>query len=111
VNLVNAGGWRDRHSAHKAREIMSGPLVQWFEDGLWVYGFKTAEQAARLQGLVGIRELDDGQSDPSAVATCSRRASKDASYDASESAAAGPDGAKRFTLASEGNPAEVPDIA
>jgi hypothetical protein len=49
VKLANAGGWRDQHSAHKVREIMPGPLVQWFEHGLWVYGFKTAEQAAAFK--------------------------------------------------------------
>jgi len=49
VKLANAGDWRDRHCSHKAREIMSGPLVQWFEGGLWVYGFKTAEQAAAFK--------------------------------------------------------------
>jgi hypothetical protein len=50
VRLTNAGGgWRDRHSAYKAREIMSGPLVQRFEGGLWVYGFKTVEQAAAFK--------------------------------------------------------------
>jgi hypothetical protein len=53
VRLTNAGGWRDRYSAHKAREIMSGPLVQWFEGPdkyrRWVYGFKTAEQAAAFR--------------------------------------------------------------
>jgi hypothetical protein len=53
VKLANAGAWRDRHSAAKARELMRGPLVQWFEghgDRLWVYGFKTAEQAAAFKG-------------------------------------------------------------
>jgi hypothetical protein len=39
----------DRHSAFKARAIMPGPLVQWFEGGLWVYGFETAEQAAAFK--------------------------------------------------------------
>ncbi len=34
VKLANAGVWRDRHCSHKAREIMPGPLVQWFEGGL-----------------------------------------------------------------------------
>jgi hypothetical protein len=33
VKLANAGEWRDRHCSHKAREIVSGPLVQWFEGG------------------------------------------------------------------------------
>jgi hypothetical protein len=49
VKLANGGDWRDRHSNHKAREISGGPLVQWFEGGLWVYGFKTAEQAAAFK--------------------------------------------------------------
>jgi hypothetical protein len=49
VKLANAGDCRDRHCSHKAREIMFGPLVQWFEGGLWVYGFKTAEQAAAFK--------------------------------------------------------------
>jgi len=52
VKLANAGDWRDRHCNHKAREIMPGPLVRWFEDAgdrLWVYGFKTAEQAAAFK--------------------------------------------------------------
>src|SRR5438445_11553892 len=54
VKFANAGEWCDRHCSHKAREIMPGPLVQWFEgagDGVWVYGFKTAEQAAAFKGL------------------------------------------------------------
>jgi hypothetical protein len=33
VKLANAGEWRYRHCSHKAREIVSGPLVQWFEGG------------------------------------------------------------------------------
>jgi hypothetical protein len=53
VKLANAGGWRTSHCTHRAREIMSGPLVQWFEgpdnDRPWVYGFKTAEQAAAFK--------------------------------------------------------------
>jgi hypothetical protein len=53
VKLANAGGWRDRHCTHKAREIVAGPLVQWFEgpdnDRRWVYGFETPEQAAAFK--------------------------------------------------------------
>ena len=49
VKLANAGDWRDRHSTHKAREISGSPLVQWFEHGVWVYGFKTAKQAAAFK--------------------------------------------------------------
>jgi hypothetical protein len=53
VKLANAGDWRDRHCSLKAREIMSGPLVQWFEgpdnDRQWVYGFKTLEQATAFK--------------------------------------------------------------
>jgi len=57
VKLADAGGWRDRHCAHKAREIMSGPLIQWFEgpdnDRRWVYGFQAAEEAAAFRALLG----------------------------------------------------------
>ena len=53
VKLANGGGWRDRLCAHKAREVMPGPLVQWFEgpgsDRLWTYGFKTSAQAATFR--------------------------------------------------------------
>ena len=52
VKLANAGDWRDRHCSHKAREIMPGPLAQWFEghgDRLWVYGFETVEQATSFK--------------------------------------------------------------
>jgi len=48
VKLAHAGDWRARHCTHKAREIMPGPVVQWFEghgDRLWVYGFKTEGDA------------------------------------------------------------------
>jgi hypothetical protein len=60
VKLANAGDWRDRHSTHKAREISGSPLVQWFEDGLWVYGFKTAEQAAAFKAWSESSGIDWG---------------------------------------------------
>jgi hypothetical protein len=50
---LSSGGWRDWHSAQKARAIMPGERAQWFEgsddDRRWVYGFKTAEQAAAFK--------------------------------------------------------------
>jgi hypothetical protein len=53
VKLANAGDWRDRHCSHKAREIMSGPLVKWVEgpyhDRRGVYGFKAPEQATAFK--------------------------------------------------------------
>jgi hypothetical protein len=31
VKLVNGDDWCDRHSTHKAREISSGPMLQWLD--------------------------------------------------------------------------------
>lgn len=52
VTVINAREWRDKALGDQHYVVTRGPLVQWFENGESVFGFKTAEQAAAFQHWV-----------------------------------------------------------
>jgi hypothetical protein len=49
VRLPNTGDWRSDHTGRAHYQVTRDRLVWWHEDGLSVFGFKTADQAAAFQ--------------------------------------------------------------
>ena len=58
VTVQNAREWRDKVLDRAHFAATGGLLVQWFEDGEKVYGFKTAEQAAAFKRWVETCGID-----------------------------------------------------
>jgi hypothetical protein len=58
VTVRNGDDWRDHYLSRAHYAATEGPLVQWFEDGRRVYGFKTAGQAAAFKQWVDTCGID-----------------------------------------------------
>jgi len=58
VVVINGDDWRDQYLSRAHYAATSGPLVQWYEDGRKVYGFKNAEQAAQFKTWVETCGID-----------------------------------------------------
>jgi hypothetical protein len=52
VPVQNGDDWREQYLADQHHAVTGGPLVQWYENGVTVYGFTSAEQAAAFKAWV-----------------------------------------------------------
>src|SRR3954463_14950545 len=58
IAVINGNEWRDKALSNQQYVVTQRPLVQWFEDGKKVYGFKSAEQAAAFKAWVDTCGID-----------------------------------------------------
>jgi hypothetical protein len=58
VPVQNGDDWREEYLSRAHYAATGGALVQWYEDGVKVYGFKSADQAAAFKHWVDTCGID-----------------------------------------------------
>ena len=58
VPVQNGDDWRDQYLSRAHYAATGGQLVQWYEDGVQVYGFKRPEHAAAFKQWVDTGGID-----------------------------------------------------